>query len=772
MAPGPRPDDDEAAVRLGLAIKRIRARMRAESSTAGGWTISQLSTLARIVDHTPVTAAAIAQAEHVRPQSIASIVATLREAGLVATEPDPADGRKVLLSPTAAGRALVASVSTSRQEWLRARHPRRRRTRRPGRAGHRHRDAEPARRLRPARRRARRVARRVSDFETTIPEAGRLRTLARTTFSSLRVRNFRLFFIGQLISNSGNWLTNVALTLLVLQPDRQRASPSGCLVTCQYGPMLLFSAYGGTVADRVDKRRMLFVTQAGEMLQSVVLAVLAFAPHPPLAAFYVTAAVGGVLLAFDNPARRSFVSEMVPPEELPNAVVLYSTIVNVSRILGPTLAGLLVVTVGYGWCFTIDALSYVFVIAALWMMRPAELRRTPVRPRQKGEIRAALRYVADAPHLRITFAMLGVVGLLAYNFNVTLPLLVIRSLGGSDGAFTLIYATFAAGAVVSALVVANRNLVRVRHVVVGSVFFAISMGLLAVVPSVAAAVPVAFLVGLSSILYMTSTTAIVQVEADQSMHGRILALQTVLLGRDGAARWPAARLGGRRPRRPSPDRPGRGVVPRCRGLRGRRQPARRVAVSASRSRRSVARRRAPRLEAFEARNGATCAPLDFWKRLGPARGARRHPRRADGRPAVTACSSSVDSRISRARSSGPSSSTHRSKAILKMAMPASAARLAAGSATPRRRNASATADASDASLISSRSWSSGFSAMIAWRARANGRRSAKKAATPPARAETIASRGGVDGGAASTPCTSRSRSAGDPPNSTSRLSAK
>jgi DNA-binding MarR family transcriptional regulator len=115
---GPRPDDDEAAVRLGLAIKRIRARMRAESSTAGGWTISQLSTLARIVDQAPVTAAAIAQAEHVRPQSIASIVATLREAGLVAAEPDPADGRKVLLSPTGAGRALVASVSASRQEWL------------------------------------------------------------------------------------------------------------------------------------------------------------------------------------------------------------------------------------------------------------------------------------------------------------------------------------------------------------------------------------------------------------------------------------------------------------------------------------------------------------------------------------------------------------------------------------------------------------------------------------------------------------------------------
>jgi MFS family permease len=368
----------------------------------------------------------------------------------------------------------------------------------------------------------------VSELETALPDEGRLRTLARTTFSSLRIRNYRLFFFGQLVSNSGNWLTNVALTLLILNRTDSGIAV-GLLVTCQYGPILLLSVYGGTIADRIDKRRMLFVTQSGEMAQSIMLAVLAFASAAPISAFYVTAVFGGALLAFDNPARRSFVTEMVPAEELSNAVVLYSTVVNVSRILGPTLAGVLVVTVGYGWCFTIDALSYVFVIAALWMMRPAELRRLPPRPRAKGEIRAAVQYVRDAVNLRIAFVMLSVVGLLAYNFSVTLPLFVTRSLGGTDGQFTLIYAIFSAGAVCSALVVAQRHLVKIHHVVVGSVCLAGAMGLLAIVPSVAAAVPVAFLVGVSSILYMTSTTAIVQVEADPAMHGRILALQTVLL---------------------------------------------------------------------------------------------------------------------------------------------------------------------------------------------------------------------------------------------------
>jgi MFS family permease len=357
----------------------------------------------------------------------------------------------------------------------------------------------------------------------------RLLATVRSTFGSLRTRNFRLFFIGQTISNTGNWLTTVALTLLVLHLTHSGLA-IGLLMAAQYGPLLLFSIGAGAIADRHNKRNLLFVTQGLEMVESIVLALLAFMHHPPLAALYVTAAAGGTLLAFDNPLRRSFVTEMVPAEDRPNAVVLYSLIVNVARIFGPALAGVLAVTVGYGWCFSVDAASYLVVLGALWMMRPAELRRLAPRPRARGDIRAGLRYVADNPNLWVSFVMLGAVGMLAYNFTVTLPLFAIRSLHGGDGAFTLLYSTFSAGAVVSALVIANKGLVHIRHIVIGSAALGLTMLGLATVPNVDVAIPAAFLVGLTSILYMTSTTAIIQVEADPALHGRILALQTFVLG--------------------------------------------------------------------------------------------------------------------------------------------------------------------------------------------------------------------------------------------------
>jgi MFS family permease len=163
------------------------------------------------------------------------------------------------------------------------------------------------------------------------------------------------------------------------------------------------------------------------------------------------------------------------------------------------------------------------------MMRPTELYRTTPPPRTKGEVRAGVRYVRSMPHLWISFAMLGAIGTVSYNFNVTLPLFVTDALHGSEGAFTILYSVFSLGAVASALVVAQRRLVGIRHIVLGAVALGLTMLLLAVVPGVAAAAPAVFLVGMASILYMTATTAILQVEARHDMHGRVLALQSVVL---------------------------------------------------------------------------------------------------------------------------------------------------------------------------------------------------------------------------------------------------
>jgi len=350
----------------------------------------------------------------------------------------------------------------------------------------------------------------------------------RRTFASLHSRNFRLFFIGQTISNTGNWLTMVALTLLVLHRTGSGAAV-GLVAACQFGPMLVLSPWAGVLVDRSSKLRLLLTTQVGEMLQSFALGALAFMHDAPLVAFYAVAVVGGCLLAIDNPVRRSFVNEMVPFDDVPNAVTLYSAMVNLSRIVGPALAGVLIVTVGYGWSFTADAISYIAVLVALGMMRRSELRVVPVTPKGRGQVRAGLRYILAVPELWIAFAVSLVIGLGAYNFTVTFPLLVEHSLGGSDAAYTLVYSMFSVGALLGAFLVARRRDVTVRTMLQGAGALGVTMSVLAFVPSVATAAVAAAAVGAASVTFMTAVTALVQLRTDPSMLGRVLALQTVVI---------------------------------------------------------------------------------------------------------------------------------------------------------------------------------------------------------------------------------------------------
>ncbi|HVV66761.1 MAG TPA: MFS transporter [Candidatus Saccharimonadales bacterium] len=387
--------------------------------------------------------------------------------------------------------------------------------------------------------------------DAALPLIGRLRTTVRATFASLGHRNFRLYFIGQVVSNTGNWLTNVALTLLVLERTHSGLA-IGILAACQYGPILLLSAYGGVVADRYSKRRMLLITQTLEMAESVGLAVLAFLPHTATVSFYILATLGGTLLAFDNPLRRSFVSEMVPSKSVSNAVVLYSIIVNTSRVIGPALAGLLVVTLGYGWAFTVDAFSYLAVIACLLLMRSSELHRLPPRPRQKGEIRAGLAYVRRTPVLLVSFTMLLIIGTLVYNFSTTLPLFVSKGLHASNTTYTVLYSLMGVGSIITALIIARRNLVRLRHIIAGAGILGVSMALMAIAPNVYVAAPLAIFVGAGTILYTTATTSLAQLTAADYIRGRVLALQTVLLiGTTPLGSpllgWLADSLGGRAP---------------------------------------------------------------------------------------------------------------------------------------------------------------------------------------------------------------------------------
>ena len=355
----------------------------------------------------------------------------------------------------------------------------------------------------------------------------RVRAAAAETFASLRHRNFRLFFTGQLISQVGNWLTLVAQTLLVLELTDSGVA-LGILAAAQFGPILVLGPWAGLVADRSDKRKLLLIVQTLAMVQSFLLAALAFSGDPPVGAIYAVAVFGGVCMAFDNPTRRSFVVEMVPEDEINNAVSLNSALMTSSRVVGPALAGLLVSTVGYGWAFLGDGVSYLAVIAGLWLMRSDELRSAPVTPKARGQIRAGLRYVRSERDLFVPLAMLAVIGTLSYNFQTVFPLFVTRDLGGSDAVFTAMFSVVSIGSLVGALVTARRSDIGVRHVGLAAIGYGVTMALMALSPNVGVAMVLGLALGLASITFIVSSTAIVQIRSAPEMRGRVLALQAML----------------------------------------------------------------------------------------------------------------------------------------------------------------------------------------------------------------------------------------------------
>jgi MFS family permease len=355
----------------------------------------------------------------------------------------------------------------------------------------------------------------------------RLRLASSETFKSLTIRNFRLFFVGQSISQIGNWLTLIAQALLVLELTDSGVA-LGLLAAAQFGPVLLFGAFAGLVADRSDKRKLLLTVQTLAMFQSFALATLAFQDHPPVWALYIIAAFGGMATAVDNPARRSFVVEMVPEEQITNAVSLNSALMTGSRVIGPALGGLLVATVGFGWAFLLDGVSYVAVLVGLRMIDPSQVRPAPVTPRGKGQVRAGLAYAWSVAELRVPLIMMTVIGTLAFNFQTVLPLFATRDLGGREITFSLLMSVVSVGSLVGALRSARRASVSVHTVSLASLGFGASMLALALAPNQPIAFAVGILMGFTSISFMTASTSIVQLRADPMMRGRVLALQAMV----------------------------------------------------------------------------------------------------------------------------------------------------------------------------------------------------------------------------------------------------
>ncbi|HEU4398877.1 MAG TPA: MFS transporter, partial [Actinomycetota bacterium] len=278
----------------------------------------------------------------------------------------------------------------------------------------------------------------------------------RRTFRSLRVRNYRLFFFGQLVSLTGTWMQQVGQDWLVLRLTNQPL-PLGITLALQFAPILVLGAWAGVVADRLDKRRLLLATQIAMASLALVLGVLTATGAIRLWMVYVLALLLGCATAFDMPTRQAFVSEMVGPDGVTNAVGLNSAVFNSARVVGPAVAGLLIAAVGIAPAFLINAVSYLAVIGGLLAMDPARLHRLPQVDRAKGQIRAGLRYVWANPVLRSTIALVAVVGAFGLNYRVALPLLARFTFGGDASAYGALASIMAAGAVVGALAAARRG---------------------------------------------------------------------------------------------------------------------------------------------------------------------------------------------------------------------------------------------------------------------------------------------------------------------------
>jgi MFS family permease len=355
----------------------------------------------------------------------------------------------------------------------------------------------------------------------------RLRHATRDTFRSLRVRNFRLFFVGQATSQTGTWLQFIAQTLLVLHLTGSGVA-LGLLTAIQFLPVLILGAWAGVVTDRMDKRRLMYVTQTAMMLVAAMLGWLVFAGWATVGWVYALAFLTGVATAFDNPARRVLVNELVDEDDVANAVSLNSTLMTASRMIGPALAGVLVATVGIGWCFVLNAVSFLAVLEALRRMEPAAMRASTPAPKAKGQLREGLRYVWRTQDLRIPLVMLAVVATLSYNYQVLVPLMVRRDLHSTDLGYTALTSVMSLGAVLGSLWLARRSRLQTRFLARACLVLGGVTMLLALAPTLALAAVAAVLVGATSIIVLSGTNAALQLVAAPEMRGRVLALFTVV----------------------------------------------------------------------------------------------------------------------------------------------------------------------------------------------------------------------------------------------------
>ena len=346
-------------------------------------------------------------------------------------------------------------------------------------------------------------------------------------FAALAVPNFRRYVAGQSVSLIGTWVETVAQALLVLRLTHS-GTVLGLTTAARYLPVLAFSSYAGLLVDRFPRRRVLLVTQLGLGLVSLALGLLVLTGSVRLWQVVGLALAFGTFSAVDNPARQTFTAEVVGPGLVRNAVVLNSTLVNVARVAGPTVAAVLVSTAGIGWCFVANAVSFGFVIASLLLLNRAELHLVPPVARAPGELRAGFRYAASVPAIARPLLMMALVGTFTFEFEVSLPLLAQRTFGSADH-YSWLIGALGVGAVLGGLYAARGGRTGVRRLSRASAVYAVAVGLVAVAPVLGAAVLACVAVGAASVTFLTTGNATLPLTAEPSYRGRVTALWSLAL---------------------------------------------------------------------------------------------------------------------------------------------------------------------------------------------------------------------------------------------------
>ena len=350
----------------------------------------------------------------------------------------------------------------------------------------------------------------------------------KSTFAALRIRNYRLFAAGSLVSNTGTWMQRVAQDWLVLALTGS-AGALGLTTGLQFLPILLFSPFAGVIADRFSKRSVMMVTQIAMSTTAALLGVLAITGVVEAWHVYVIAFAFGTAAAFDTPARQAFVNEMVGRETLTNAVALNSASFNLGRMIGPAVAGGVIALLGSGvgasgWVILLNSGTYLAVLVALKRMRSEELHPVPKLPRAKGQLRDGIAYVRSRPDIVLVMAILFVAGTFGFNFQMTTALMATEVYGKGAGEYGILGSILAVGSLTGALIAARRTSSSQRLVVVAAIVFGLvtlAAGLMPTYLTFALVLPVA---GITSMTLMTAANSFVQMAADPAMRGRVLAL--------------------------------------------------------------------------------------------------------------------------------------------------------------------------------------------------------------------------------------------------------